>query len=303
MELVLESIKTACIEISELMRNTDPFRLSKITHNSNESGDDVKSLDILSNDILKHHLSKNKFVAIIGSEEEEDLYFTEFNNVISDNKYIVCFDPLDGSSNIDSNITVGTIFAIYQYPKIKSLSSYQTLVETPVNIVAAGYCLYGSSTQFVQATDKVEMFLLQNKNKQFQLIQDDFKIKENGNIYSINESNRPQWETEYNQKLITALISKGYSARWVGSMVTDCHRTLVKGGIFAYPGNKKSPDGKIRLLYEAYPFAYIFKIAGGVSFDGEKSILDIPFPPKLHQKTPIYLGGVSEIELMKNIVG
>ena len=296
METILENLKEACIEISDLMRNNDPFSLSKITYSSNESGDDVKTLDILSNDILHKYLSKNKCVSVIGSEEDDTLHFAE-SDVELDNNYMVCFDPLDGSSNIDSNITVGTIFAIYKLPSI--ISKYQDLINTKVNIVAAGYCLYGSSTQFVQATDKVEMFLLMN-NK-FHLIQSDLKINNNGKIYSINESNRLNWFSNDNQKLIDILITLGYSARWVGSMVTDCHRTLIKGGIFAYPENNKSPNGKIRFLYEAYPFAYIFKIAGGISTDGIRNILDIPFPNKLHQKTPIYLGGPTEIDLINNI--
>jgi fructose-1,6-bisphosphatase I len=298
MESILDTFKIACIEISDLMRNSDPFKLSEITDNHNESGDDVKSLDILSNDILKTHLSNNEFVSVIGSEEEEDLCFTKYNDKDNyDNKYMVCFDPLDGSSNIDSNITVGTIFAIYKLPQF--VSCYQDLVDTNVNIVAAGYCLYGSSTQFVQATNKVDMFLLQN-NK-FNLICDNFNMKDSGKIYSINESNRVDWIGNCTQQIIDTFIVKGYSARWVGSMVTDCHRTLIKGGLFAYPGNKKNQDGKIRLLYEAYPFAYIFKIAGGSSFNGMKNILDVPFPSKLHQKTPIYLGGNEEMNMLINI--
>ena len=302
MEEVIQILKTACIEISDMMRNTDPLALSKLTDVSNESGDDVKSLDIISNTILKKHLSKSKYVKIIGSEEEDELYYPENPHKLK-KQYMVCFDPLDGSSNIDSNITVGTIFAIYD------LKSDQESDEDPLttknikngnSIVCAGYCLYGSSTQFIQATYKVEVFLL--KNQQFELINDNLKIKEKGNIYSINESNKYKWNGNSNQKLIEKFLDEKYTARWVGSMVTDCHRTLIKGGLFAYPGNKKDPSGKIRLLYEAYPFAYIFKIAGGDSFDGDKNILDKEFPQNIHQKTPIYLGGKYELNIYKSIL-
>lgn len=297
MEEILQSLKKACIEISEIMRNTNSISLSKLTEENNESGDDVKSLDLLSNTILKNHLSKNKYVEIIGSEEEEELiYLKDRYDLEKKKKYMVCFDPLDGSSNIDSNITVGTIYSIYELPESKSIED----LKDGNSIVCAGYCLYGSSTQFIQATNKVKIFLL--KNKEFVLIDENLKIKEKGNIYSINESNRYKWIGTINQNLIEKLLLEEYSARWVGSMVTDCHRTLIKGGLFSYPGNKKSPNGKIRILYEAYPFAFIFKIAGGYSLDGEINILDKEFPKNIHQKTAIYLGGKYEIELLKSLL-
>jgi len=285
MKEIIDTLKIKCIEISNLMRYTDPFNLSQLTEENNTSGDDVKKLDILSNDILKEGLSKCNEVKIIGSEEEKELYYTEHIN----GQYMVCYDPLDGSSNIDSNITVGTIFAIYDINKgLKDGNS----------IVCAGYCLYGSSTQFVIAINKVEIYLL--KNEEFKLINDNLKIKE-GKIYSINESNKFKWIGNKINMLICRLIDKSYSARWIGSMVTDCHRTLIKGGLFAYPNNNIDVNGKIRLLYEAYPFAYIFKIAGGDSFNGKTSILDIKFPSlqNIHQKTSIFLGGINEIEMCK----
>ena len=183
---------------------------------------------------------------------------------------MVCFDPLDGSSNIDSNITVGTIFAIYDLSESDNNTPLSDILKNGNSIVCAGYCLYGSSTQFILATNRVQLFLL--KNQQFKLIHDNLKIKEKGNIYSINESNKHKWIGDKNQQFIEKLLDEKYTARWVGSMVTDCHRTLIKGGLFSYPENKKDTDGKIRLLYEAYPFAYIFKIAGGDSYNGKKYI-------------------------------
>lgn len=286
MKEIIDNLKKAFIEISELMCNTDPYELSKLTDENNNSGDQVKSLDIISNNILKAYLIQCKEVSIIGSEEEEQFYYTNNTN----GKYLVCYDPLDGSSNIDSNITVGTIFAIY---------NKESGLKDGNSIVCAGYCLYGSSTQFILADNKVDIYLLK-KNK-FILVKENLKIKEKGNIYSFNESYRNYWLGNQDNAIIDELIKEKYSSRWVGSMVTDCHRTLIKGGLFSYPKNSKSLNGKIRILYEAYPFAYIFKVAGGESFDGENEILNIEFPENIHKKTPVYLGGKYEIDLCKKL--
>lgn len=283
MEDIIERLKDSCYKISKLMNETEPFNLSKLTHDNNKSGDDVKKLDILSNNILKDDLLKCKNIRVIGSEEEDKMIYTENK----DARYMICFDPLDGSSNIDSNITVGTIFGIYDLEKdLKNGNS----------IVCSGYCLYGSSTQFIIAKDKVEIYML--KNNKFNLIESNFKMKEKGNIYSINESYKNKWIGNKDNNLIDILINNNYTSRWVGSMVSDCHRTLIKGGIFAYPGNSKDIEGKIRLLYEAYPFCYLFKIAGGKSSNGEKDILDIEFPKDIHKRTPIYIGSNYEMNLL-----
>ena len=286
MEDIILSIKRSCIEIAELMKNANPFSLSEILNN-NQSGDEVKKLDLISNDILKNKLKDLKNVRIIGSEEEDNLFYTENK----EGRFMVCYDPLDGSSNIDINVTVGTIFAIYDLDK--------KLVDGN-NIVCAGYCLYGSSTQFVIAQENIKMYMLKNNN--FELIKSDLQIKEKGNIYSFNESNKYKWFGNHDNMLIMHLLDNNYSSRWIGSMVTDCHRTLIKGGIFAYPSNAKDINGKIRLLYEAYPFAFIFKIAGGKSSNGNISILDIPFPENIHQKTAVYLGSKYEINLLDSLV-
>ena len=286
MEDIIDTLKNSCCKISKLMNETEPFNLSKLTNDNNKSGDDVKKLDILSNDILKDDLSQCKNIRVIGSEEEDEMIYTENKEA----KYMICFDPLDGSSNIDSNITVGTIFGIYDLERgLKDGNS----------IVCSGYCLYGSSTQFIIAEDTVKIYML--KNNKFNLIDSNFKMKEKGNIYSINESYKNRWIDKRNNNLVNILIDENYTSRWVGSMVSDCHRTLIKGGIFAYPRNSKDMEGKIRLLYEAYPFCYLFKIAGGKSSNGEKDILDIEFPKDIHKKTPIYIGSNYEINLLNNL--
>ena len=237
---IIEALKTGCIKIANYMKITSSAKLSKITNDNNISGDFVKELDIFANTALKEELLKMEEVCMIGSEEEDN--FIKTKHLCG--KYLVCYDPLDGSSNVDSNITTGTIFAIYDMSRE---------LENGHNIVCAGYCLYGSATQFIVATNKVVMYQLIDNS--FKIINDCLTIKERGDIYSINESNKYMWTRNNVSELIDALIQMDYSSRWVGSMVTDCHRTLIKGGFFAYPINSKNREGKIRLLYEAFPFA------------------------------------------------
>ena len=287
MEEILNALRKSFIEISNLMKYIDPSKLSVLVNENNTSGDDVKKLDILSNDIIKNNLLECNSIKIIGSEEEDKLVYTQNDN----GKYMVCYDPLDGSSNIDVNITVGTIFAIYDLNKG---------LDNGNDIVCAGYCLYGSSTQFILARETVKIFIL--NNDKFLLINDNLKIKEKGNIYSINEANKYKWLGNKDSIFVMNLLDLNYTTRWVGSMVTDCHRTLIKGGIFAYPENINNMEGKIRLLYEAYPFAFIFKIAGGKSSNGKLNILDIKFPKNIHQKTPIYLGSNYEMNILDTVI-
>jgi fructose-1,6-bisphosphatase I len=202
---------------------------------------------------------------------------------------------LDGSSNIDVNITTGTIFSVYQYDKNGKITDGH-------NIVMSGYCLYGGATQYVLSyNNKLTFYQYSAQDKSFYLLNDNLKMKEKGAIYSLNESNKKAWTDARFNKLIDLFIEQKYGARWVGSLVADAHRTLLKGGFFAYPGNRKDREGKIRLLYEAYPFAHIFHNAGGFSSNGVKSILDVPFPDKIHQKTPIVLCGKYEHDLFVNM--
>ena len=286
---IINSLKDSFVHISKLIRYSNSITLSTTLDVNNISGDFVKQLDIETNNIIKNKLLECPNIRAIGSEEEDHLYYT--NNI--DEEYLVCYDPLDGSSNIDANITVGTIFAIYKYNNNR--------INDGNNIVCSGYCLYGGSTQLIIATDTVQMLLLNNEN-QFTIINENIVIKDTGNIYSINEANKYLWDKTIYNDYINLLIKNKYTSRWVGSMVADGHRTLIKGGIFCYPENKNSPEGKIRLLYEAYPFAYIFKIAGGHSSNGVISILDIPFPENIHQKTPILLSGNKEYQLFISLV-
>ena len=282
---ILSIIKLSCKKISNIIQNSNPLNLSKLSDEYNLSGDNAKKLDLMANVILTSDLSNCKHIKTIGSEEEPELINTDFNTA----PYMVCFDPLDGSSNIDVNITTGTIFAVYKYGVDNNIVNGN-------NIVMAGYCLYGGSTQLIVATEVVNIYQL---DTDFNLIIENWTIPNKGKFYSINESNKHIWLDSRNNKFINNLITKQYSARWVGSLVADGHRTLIKGGFFSYPSNDNNIDGKIRLLYEAYPFAYIFKVAGGFSLHEKEniSLLDVTYPINCHQKTPIILSSKYEFDL------
>ena len=279
---VINSLKSAFIIISNKLNEIDPLTSGKIV-SKNESDDDVKKLDLYANDILLDILKKNKNVRIIASEENKDLIYTENKN----GEYLISFDPLDGSSNIDSNITTGTIFCIFKADNIKDKKFNET-------ILCSGYCLYGGCTQLIYTikdnkTPIINNYILENKTKFIK--KEDIKMPKYGNIYSINESNKYKWDNnkKYNE-LIDEFIKKGYTQRYVGSLVADAHRTLIKGGYFSYPLNKDK-TGRIRVLYEAIPICFLIEQAGGYSFlnsSGEKWS-DKKFPDNIHEKTGITL--------------
>ena len=297
METLLFALEKSFKEISKLVRNQNSLDLGGLLNENNVSGDDVKELDVVSNNLLKHNLSQCSLVRTIGSEEEDELYQTSH----VDAPYLVCYDPLDGSSNVDVNITTGTIFAVYQYDE-------NGKIENGRNIVMSGYCLYGGCTQYILAYNgSVSMYqYIPSKHcftckNEFVKIHENMKVQEKGTIFSLNEAHKHKWCDKRFQSFIEKMIEHKYNARWVGSMVADGHRTLIKGGFFAYPANESSLQGKIRLLYEAYPFAHIFETAGGVSTDGTTNILDIPYPEKLHQKTPIILSSKTEYDIFAKL--
>lgn len=286
LDIILSKVSKSVMEISYLVRKSSPLDLSSVLGNENPSGEQVKKLDIDSNNILKDNLSTISSIKYIASEEDDNLIEINKNG-----KYLVSFDPLDGSSNIDCNITVGTIFCVFEYNKDDKLVDGR-------NIVMAGYSLYGGSTQIVVCKyGKVDIYNLDILSNKWGLIFANYKMKDKGNIYSINESYKTMYNNKYNE-YIDSLIDENYNMRWVGSLIADFHRTLIKGGVILYPANKKNKKGKIRLVYEAYPLAYIIEKADGMSFNGNtNSILNIPFPKNIHQRTPIFFG--SEYEIFK----
>lgn len=307
---ILDTLKKCCIQISDVIRNENSENMGKASETRNEAGDHVKSLDVISNNILKEYLMKCPFVHSIGSEEESTIILSQDFRSASDlqkAKYLVCFDPLDGSSNIDVNITVGTIFAIYNIDS----GNDELKVTSGRNILMAGYCLYGGSTQLIVAdhekdcngfyTRNVRMYHLQgnggNSGGHFVLTNPNLYIPDSGSIYAVNESNKHEFLDNSITAVIEEFISQKYTARWVGSLVADAHRTLLKGGFFCYPGITEFPQGKLRLLYEAYPIAFVFEMAGGAAIDTNgNNILDLPFPKNPHQKVPVILCGPYEYQ-------
>ena len=271
----------------------------------NVQGEDVKKLDIYANNqfmgVLKHGIS----CAGIGSEELDD--FVVFNDEVSNNsKYVVLFDPLDGSGNIDVNVSIGTIFSVYKRVSEKGKPCTKEDFLQPGNRqVAAGYVIYGSSTMLVYATKRgVNGFTLDPSIGEFSLSHPDIQCPAEGKFYSVNHGNFFQYE-EPVRRYIDACQRKTketggpYTQRYVGSMVADVHRNLIKGGIFMYPGTTDKPKGKLRLLYEANPCAFIVEMAGGSATDGNQRIMDI-IPEELHQRTPLFIGSKTMMEELDN---
>ncbi len=258
-------------------------------------------LDIFANDTLINILKNSAECAGIASEENDD--HLSYEDTYSKNaKYVVLFDPLDGSSNIDVNAPIGTIFAIYRRVSPQGTSCTQQDFLQPGNkLMAAGYIIYGSSTMMVYATQLgVNGFTLEPSIGEFCLSHPNFRCPEKGKIYSINQGNSVKF-SEGMQAYINYCMESNkeegrpYSHRYIGSMVADMHRTLIKGGIFIYPADKSSPKGKLRLQYECNPMAFIIKAAGGKAVCGMQDILDI-IPTELHQRTPIFIGSSSMVE-------
>lgn len=267
----------------------------------NVQGEDVKKLDVYANNqligVLKHGVS----CAGIGSEEMDDIVV--FDDEVSNNsKYVVMFDPLDGSSNIDVNVSIGTIFGVYRrVSEIGKPCNINDFLQPGVRQVAAGYIVYGSSTMFVYATRRgVNGFTLDPSIGEYCLSHPDMKVPANGKIYSVNHGNYYQYPKQV-QEYIECCQQKTkanggpYTNRYIGSMVADMHRTLIKGGIFFYPGTTDKPEGKLRLMYECNPFAFIIEVAGGKAISGPDRILDIK-PTKLHQRTPVFMGSENMVE-------
>ena len=262
---------------------------------TNVQGEEVKKLDIYANAQFIGVLSHGISCAGIVSEELDDIVV--FNDETSNkSKYVCLFDPLDGSSNIDVNVPVGTIFSVF--PRISAKGSpvtVQDFLQQGIRQVAAGYIIYGSSTIFVYATRRgVNGFTLDPSIGEFTLSHPDIKYPNDGNIYSVNHGNffqYPQGVQKYinycQQKINTT--GGAYTQRYIGSMVSDVHRNLIKGGIFMYPSLKDKPKGKLRLMYECNPFAFIIEIAGGRATDGKNRILEIQ-PLDIHERTPFYAG-------------
>ena len=267
----------------------------------NVQGEEVKKLDVFANEQFMGVLSHGIACAGIASEELDD--FVPFDDVKSvKSKYVCVFDPLDGSSNIDVNVSIGTIFGVYKRKTpLGTVVTKEDFLQPGNQQVAAGYIVYGSSTMLVYATRRgVQGFTLDPSIGEWTMSHPDIKCPENGKIYSVNHGNFFQYE-EPVKKYIDACQNKTktngghYTQRYIGSMVSDVHRNLIKDGIFMYPGTTDKPKGKLRLLYECNPFAFIMSVAGGKATNGKIRILDIE-PTELHQRTPLFIGSKKMVE-------
>jgi fructose-1,6-bisphosphatase I len=270
----------------------------------NIHGEDVKKLDVFANERIITAMDHGGHLCGMASEESDGII--PIPGKYPSGKYLLVFDPLDGSSNIDVNINIGTIFGIYK--RITPETSPVTLedfLQPGRNLVGAGYVIYGPSTVLVYSSGHgVHGFTLDPSIGEFLLSHENIRIPERGVIYSINEGNYELWDSNIKQyihyiKQPENQKDKPYTARYIGSLVADFHRTLMYGGIFLYPSDKKNPNGKLRLLYELNPLAFLIEQAGGFAINGKQRILDIT-PTSLHQRSVIYIGSKYNIEELKN---
>jgi fructose-1,6-bisphosphatase I len=294
---LLNQIALCAKLISGRVRRAGLADILGYTGETNVQGESVQKLDVIANDTMIASLKRRGHCAGLATEELDDPVF--FAGATGG--YLVVADPLDGSSNIDVDISIGTIFGILRYERSKGPPTVQSFLKKGREFAAAGYVIYGSSTVLVLTTGKggVHGFTWDPAAGEFFLSHEDIRCPEKGNMYSINEGNSVRWAAGIQRwndwiKDDDKATGRPYSHRYVGSLVADAHRTLLKGGIFAYPADSKSPEGKLRLLYEANPMAMIFDAAGGRSSTGDGSVLDIQ-PTALHQRTPLVIGSKQDV--------
>ena len=265
----------------------------------NVQGEEVKKLDMLANDEFKSSLTLGGDCCAIISEEEEGIHHIQ-TTLNKDSKYIVAMDPLDGSSNIDVNASIGTIFSVYKRKSpIGSDVTMEDVLQKGINQVAAGYIIYGSSTMIVFTTGQgVNAFTLDSSIGDFCLSHPDIQIPKDGSIYSCNEGNYDQFSDGvkgYLDYCRNSTDKAAYSARYIGSMVADFHRNLLKGGIFMYPATTGAPKGKLRLMFESNPMSFITEQAGGKATDGKIRIMEI-VPTEIHQRNPVFMGSSDMVD-------
>lgn len=268
----------------------------------NVQGEDVKKLDLFANNQLISVLRNGIYCAGVASEENDDVVVFE-DEVSNRSKYVVLMDPLDGSSNIDVNTSIGTIFSICR--RVTPLGAPCTLedfLQPGVKIVAAGYVIYGSSTMLVYGTRRgVNGFTLDPSIGEFCLSHRRMQCPPDGTIYSVNHGNYYLFDERVRDYIEYCQQQKNYTQRYVGSMVADIHRNLIKGGVFLYPGTASKPKGKLRLLYECNPMAFLTEVAGGLATDGVRRILEVA-PTELHQRSPLFLGSKSMMDTLTGML-
>ncbi|MCD6251861.1 MAG: class 1 fructose-bisphosphatase [Psychrobacter sp.] len=290
--------------ISQLLRKGALADILGEAGNQNVQGEDQKKLDVLANDLLLDALAKNAHCAGVASEELDDA-----TPAHADGSLLVLFDPLDGSSNIDINMAVGTIFSVLPYQRQGQTSENSDFLQAGSQQLAAGYLLYGTSTVLaLTITDNVVMFSLDPETNDYVLIEDNVQIDADTSEYAINASNYRYWRApmqQYIDELIageTGVRGRDFNTRWVAAMVGDVHRILCRGGLFTYPFDTKYAHkaGKLRLMYEANPMSLLIERAGGGATDAVNRILDIE-PTDIHQRVPVVLGSKNEVNYIKDL--
>jgi len=291
-------ITDCCADIAALLRHGPMSGVLGLAGAENVQGEDQKKLDVISNDMLKEALAKSGLVKGIASEEEENCV-----GCSPDGDFLVLFDPLDGSSNIDINSLVGTIFSIFAAPDKDHIDD-DDFLRPGHEQVAAGYVLYGPAVMLALTTGQgTQMYMLEQARGEFLLFNENVQIPKDTKEFAINASNQRHWAMPM-QNYIADLLKgetgprgKNFNMRWVAAMVGDVHRVLSRGGIFTYPWDKKNPEkaGKLRLMYEANPMGFLVEQAGGKAFTDKIRILDVQ-PDNIHQRVPVILGSANEVD-------
>jgi fructose-1,6-bisphosphatase I len=302
LRLLIEVVARACKTISHAVGKGALGEVLGTAESENIQGEVQKKLDILSNEILLEANEWGGHLAAMASEEMESIH--PIPNRYPKGEYMLLFDPLDGSSNIDVNVSIGTIFSVLKARDGMGTPTEQDFMQAGSKQVAAGYALYGPQTMLVLTTGHgVHCFTLDREMGSWVLTQRDMRIPEDTQEFAINASNARHWHppvTRYVNEMLAGKngpLGKDFNMRWIASMVTDVHRILNRGGIFMYPADAREPEkpGKLRLMYEANPMAMIVEQAGGAATDGARRMLDIE-PHKLHQRVPVFLGSKNEVE-------
>ncbi|MDH4479811.1 MAG: class 1 fructose-bisphosphatase [Rhodoferax sp.] len=303
LRLLLEVVARACKSISHAVNKGALGGVlgTSETQNENVQGEIQKKLDIIANEVLIEANEWGGHLAAMASEEMEDIYVVP--NRYPQGEYLLLFDPLDGSSNIDVNVSIGTIFSVLRKPEGPAVTEADFL-QAGNQQVAAGYCVYGPQTTLVLTVGQgVAMFTLDREQGSFVLTQEHVKVPEDTQEFAINMSNMRHWDAPTRRYIDECLQGtdgprgKNFNMRWIASMVADVHRILTRGGVFMYPWDQREPNkpGKLRLMYEANPMSWLIEQAGGASTNGKQRILDIA-PEQLHQRVSVVLGSKNEVE-------
>jgi fructose-1,6-bisphosphatase I len=303
---LLNAIRLASKAVNHEVNKAGLVDIIGATDQVNHSDETQQKLDVFANHAFKRALINRDIVCGFASEEEENFISISTTNGNNNNNYVVLVDPLDGSSNIDTNVSVGTIFSIYRrLSSNTSTVSVSDFLQKGTQQVAAGYVLYGTSTMLVYTTGHgVNGFTLNPALGTFYLSHPNLKFPKSGNIYSINEGNYvhfPDGIKKYIKYCQENIDGRPYTSRYIGSLVSDFHRNLIKGGIYLYPPTSQHSNGKLRLLYECNPIAFLAEQAGGAASNGTKRVMEVE-PKELHQRTPFYCGNIGMVQRIESFL-